>query len=130
MAKKARQFPAELELRILKILWREGPLRVSDVRRLLADEGRDLAHTTVITTLNKMLNKRFVSRTQKLKGYVFKARVSERDVSQGMLTDLMDRVFDGSAVSLLLNLIDSEEIPAEEFAELRREINRQARDRK
>ena len=130
MAKAARQFPAELELKILKILWREGPLRVRDVRKHLADGGRSLAHSTVVTTLNTMVTKGFASREPELNAYVFQAAVSEADVSQGMLSDFVDRVFDGSAVSLLLNLVDSEQIETKEFAELRRLINKQAKGKK
>lgn len=127
MAQAASRFPAELELKILKILWREGALRVRDVRRFLAETGRELAHTTVVTTLNTMVGKRLATRTQELNAYIFEATVSEEDVSQGMLSDFVNRVFDGSAVSLLLNLIDSEEIDSQEFAELRRLINKRAR---
>jgi BlaI family transcriptional regulator, penicillinase repressor len=130
MTRKARPLPAELELRILKILWREGPLRVRDVRRLLAEDGRDLAHTTVVTTLNTMVEKQFAERTQQGNAYIFEARVSEDDVSHGMLSEFVNRVFDGSAMSLLLNLIDSEQIDADEFTELRRLINRQAKEKK
>ena len=130
MGKKLKQFPAELELRILKILWREGALRVRDVRRLLAEDGRDLAHTTVVTTLNTMVEKRFVRRTQEGNAYIFEASVVEEDVSQGMLSEFVNRVFDGSAVSLMLNLIDSEEIDPHEFAELRRVIRQKSGKKK
>ena len=41
MTKNAEQYPAELELRILKVLWREGRQRVRDVRRLLRRAWRD-----------------------------------------------------------------------------------------
>jgi predicted transcriptional regulator len=127
MANNADPFPAKLELQILKILWREGPLRVRDVRRQLAEEGRELAHTTVVTTLNTMADKQFVTRTQEANAYVFAPRVTEEEVSRGMLSDLVDRVFDGSVSSLMLHLLDSEQIDAEEFAALRRLINRKAR---
>jgi len=127
MGQQKRVFPAELELKILKILWREGPLRVREVRRHLADEGRELAHTTVVTTLNKMVAKGFAESTQELNAYIFEACVSEEDVSQGMLSDFVDRVFDGSAVSLLLNLVESEDIEDEEFVRLRKLINKQAK---
>ncbi len=130
MARKLSRGPAELELRILKILWREGPLRVRDVRRILAEEGRDLAHTTIVNTLNTMVEKDFVKRTQHLNAYIFEACVKEEDVSQGMLWEFVDRVFDGSAVSLLLNLIEAEQIDADEYAELRRIINRHAKEKK
>ena len=127
MGQQKRVFPAELELKILKILWREGSLRVREVRTHLADEGRALAHTTVVTTLNKMVAKGFAESTQELNAYIFEACVSEEDVSQGMLSDFVDRVFDGSAVSLLLNLVESEDIEDEEFVRLRRLINKQAK---
>ena len=120
MAKRPRPYPAELELRILKILWREGPLRVRDVRRHLADEGRDLAHTTIVTTLNTMVEKSFVTRSSQRNAYVFKAQVKQADISRGMVSEFVDRVFDGSAVSLMLNLIESEQIDAEEINELKK----------
>ncbi|MFM7723925.1 MAG: BlaI/MecI/CopY family transcriptional regulator, partial [Bacteroidota bacterium] len=46
--------------RILKILWQHSPLPVRDVRDALAEQGRDLAHTSVITTLNTMVGKRYL----------------------------------------------------------------------
>jgi predicted transcriptional regulator len=130
MAKKVKLFPAELELRMLKILWRDGPLRVRDVRRLLAEEGRDLAHTTIVTTLNTMVDKRFVKRSQQANAYIFAARVAEEDVSRGMLSEFVDRVFDGSAVSLLLSLFEAEQIDADEYAALRQLINKSPKEQK
>ena len=128
MARPLSRFPTEMELQILKILWRGGPLSVREVRDALAgDAGRDLAHTTVVTTLNTMTSKRYVKRRQVGKSYVFEARIAEGHVSQGMLADLVDRVFDGSAVSLLLNLIESERIDAQEYETLRRIIDQKAK---
>lgn len=130
MVKKGKPYPAELELRILKILWQVGPLRVRDVRQHLADGGRDLAHTTIVTTLNTMVDKELVHRTQEGNAYVFAAKVKQEDISQGMLSEFVNRVFDGSAMSLMLNLIESEQMEAEEFAELRRLIQKKAKEQK
>ncbi len=127
MNQKKSVFPAELELKILKILWREGPLKVRDVRKQLANEGRELAHSTVVTTLNKMVTKRFASSTSELNAFVFEATVSQEDVSRGMLSDFVNRVFDGSAVSLMLNLVKSEQLEDEEFVQLRKLINKEAK---
>ena len=127
MNQKKSVFPAELELKILKILWREGPLKVRDVRKQLANEGRELAHSTVVTTLNKMVTKKFTSSTSELNAFVFEATVSQEDVSRGMLSDFVNRVFDGSAVSLMLNLVKSEQLEDEEFVQLRKLINKEAK---
>ena len=42
----------DLQLRIMRVLWRFGPLGVADVREKL--DGDDLAYTTVATMLRKM----------------------------------------------------------------------------
>jgi BlaI family penicillinase repressor len=119
--------PTELELLILKVLWKAGgPVIVRDVRERLAnEEGRDLAHTTVVTTLHTMTDKKLVIRRQvNAKAYSFEARVEEDSVSRGMLEDLLTRVFDGSASALLVSLLDSGRVNEDEHRELRRLINR------
>jgi BlaI family penicillinase repressor len=115
MASRSRPHPAELELRILKILWREGPLLVRDVRNHLAEGGRDLAHTTIVTTLNTMVGKRFVKRTRKLNAYIFEARVGEEEVSRGMLTEFADRVFGGAVDQLVVRALEAKGIPQDEL---------------
>ena len=50
MARPISKHPTELELEILKIFWREGPLTGREVRDQLA-EFRDLAYTSVMTIM-------------------------------------------------------------------------------
>ena len=58
MPRPASEHPTDLELQILKILWdRETSLTVREIRDALAQDGRDLAHTSVITTLGTMVEK-------------------------------------------------------------------------
>ena len=128
MARPPSRFPTEFELQILKFFWRDGALSVRQVRETLAaEQDRDLAHTTVVTTLNTMTDKGLLDRKQDGKAYRFTASVDQQDISQGMLGDLLDRVFDGSAEALLLNLLDSEHIDKEEHLALRRLINSKRR---
>jgi predicted transcriptional regulator len=128
MARPASRFPTELELQILKILWRSGPASVREIREsLVEDAQRELAHTTVVTVLHTMTDKGLLGREQHGKAYTFSARVSEASVSKGMLDDLLNRVFDGSAEALLLNLLDLEYVDDDEHRALRRLINRRRR---
>lgn len=127
MARPAARFPTELEFAILKILWSGGELPVRDVRSQLAEQGRELAHTTVVTTLNTMVKKKYLKRRLDGKAYLFRTRVAQEDLSRGMLSDVVDRVFDGSAVALMLNLLGSEHVTEEEHRELRRLINRKTK---
>ena len=126
--------PTELELLILKVLWQtpsdELPSPVRDVRLGLAQIGRELAHTTVITTLNTMVEKNFLKRTKHKNAFRFLPKVSEKDVHGSAITDVLDRVFDGSAEHLMSALLDSKKVGEEEIAEIRKLINKKAKELK
>ncbi len=127
MARPASRHPTELELEILKIVWREGPLSARQVRDLLAD-FRDLTYTSVITIMNIMVRKRYLRRGKAEVGYVYKARVTQASTTGGMLRDLLDRAFDGSAATLMVNLLESSEMDPAELKQLRELINRKAKE--
>lgn len=126
MARRKSKHPTELELEILKVLWLESPRTVREVREVMSAAGRDLAHTSLITTLNIMFDKGFVKRAdaEEGRGYAFSPRVSRGDVSQGMVGDLVQRVFGGSAPALLLSLLENDQLDGADHAELRRAIER------
>lgn len=130
MARPAAEHPTELELQILKVLWERSPLPVRDVRQALAEGGRKLAHTSVITTLNTMVAKGYLKRTMDGNACLFAPapRVSREAVSRRMLSDVVTRVFDGSAKAVVLSLFESAELNADDLQELRRLINRKAKE--
>ena len=128
MARPASKYPTELELQILKILWDDSPRLARDVQRALADQGRDLAKTSVITTLNTMVNKKYLRRKKRGNTYLFSPHITAEEVSQRILGDVVDRVFDGSTASVLLKLFDVKDVDHEELKELRRIINRKLKE--
>jgi predicted transcriptional regulator len=123
MARPASKYPTELELQILKVLWQQSPLLAREVQVSLAEEGRELARTSVITTLNTMVEKNYLRRKKQGKTFLFSPWISEQEVSERVLGDVVDRVFDGSTASVLLKLLDVKEIDDQELKELRRIIN-------
>ncbi len=129
MTRRSSGKPTELELLILKVLWDAGlPLPVREIRSRLAENGRDLAHTSVITMLNTMFDKRFLSRKKQANAFLFSPKVTRDEVSQRMLGDVVERVFDGSAAALMLSLFDCSDIDADEVKELRRLFNRKVKE--
>ena len=128
MPRPVSAHPTELEHQILKILWDESPLPVREIRERLRARGRDIAHTSVITTLNVMVRKTYLRRRKQKNAYLFEPRVGREQVSGQMLGDLVDRVFDGSAAAVMLTLFDCSEIDAHEFEELRRILQEKLRE--
>jgi predicted transcriptional regulator len=128
MARPASRHPTELELLILKALWRESPLLARDVQNALAAEGRALAKTTVITTLNTMVDKGYLRRKKRGNSFLFSPRIDVETVSSRVLSDVVDRVFDGSTSAVLLKLFDVRTIDDGELKELRRMIDQKLKD--
>lgn len=128
MARPVSEQPTELELQFLKFLWEESPQPVREIRDALARAGRDIAHTSVITTLNTMVKKKFLKRTKQGNAFLFSPLVSREDVSNSMLGDVVDRVFDGSAKEVLLSLFGRSELNVDELKELRQLLNKRVRE--
>lgn len=131
MARSEAEYPTELELEILKILWDESPLLVRDVRAQLEEQAnRPLAHSSVITMLNIMHRKGYLRRRKEGKSFWFSPRVEKNSVSGGMMNDLASRLFDGSPSAMVLNLLETADLDADELAEIRRMITRKAKEKK
>lgn len=128
MARPASRYPTELELQILKVLWQDSPLLAREVQATLAETGRELAKTSVITTLNTMVEKKYLKRKKDGNTYLFSPKISEDEVSNRVLGDVVDRVFDGSTASVVMKLFDVRDIDEEELKELRRAINRKLKE--
>ena len=124
MARKKSKHPTELELEILKVLWGKSPATVKEVREKMIENGRKLAHTSLITTLNVMHEKGFVTRKSAKEGrsYAFSPKLTREEVSHSMVGDLVKRVFEGSTSALMLSLLENEQMNDEEHRELKKAI--------
>lgn len=130
MARQASDHPTDLELEILKILWQSSPLGVREVQQALATgaAGRELARTSVITMMNIMYQKGYLTRRKVGNSFRFSPKVTVQQVNRGMLGDMVDRVFDGSVRSVVLELLETQDIAPEELKELRRLIGRKVKE--
>jgi len=127
MARPRSEYPTELELAILKVLWAEETQQsVQDVREALASgrARRELTHSSVITVLNIMVRKKYLRRTKRGRAFFYEPIVTEQQIHRGMLGDLVQRVFDGQASTVILELLDTSNIDVDELKRIRRLVNR------
>jgi predicted transcriptional regulator len=127
MPRPPAKHPTELELEILKILWRDGARTVRQVREAL-EPGRKLAHTSVMTILGIMADKGYVTRKEQPTGHIYSARITERKTLRRMLGDLVERAFDGSAFDAMSHLLDAAELDDEELKRLRQMLLDKSRE--
>lgn len=130
MARPASRHPTDTELAILKILWEQHPRNVRQVRDALAASRGDVAYTSVMTVMNIMVRKGYLSRRKEGAGYGYSPRVEEKATQAGMLTDLLDRAFNGSAAMLVMNLLEKTDIQADELKELRAMLDKKSGEKK
>ena len=104
-----------LELEVLHVLWAQGPANVQTVQRELK---RDLAYTTVQTMLNILHRKGKVKRALKDRAYFYKPAVSRRQEVSQHLGDLVERLFGGSAESLVVSLLETKHLTPDRLARL------------
>ena len=115
----------DLQLRIMKILWRLDRATVSDVHEALAPDR--LAYTTVATMLRKMEQRGLVRHEEQDRRYFYEPMVSENDVTRSMAGDLLDRLFDGSLATAVSHLLETRDVSREELAELEQLIRERKR---
>ena len=111
--------PTEVELQILRILWELGPSPVREIhKRLEADKGTN--YSTTVKMLAVMLRKGLLKRDEAAQPHVYRPVVSRQTAGKRMLYDLVERVYDGSTMSLVLQALSSSKATREELDEVRR----------
>jgi BlaI family transcriptional regulator, penicillinase repressor len=119
MPAKINQTLTPLELEIMQVLWDVGPCTVAEVQPKLK---ADLAYTTVQTMLNVLLRKNKVKRVQEGRAYRYRPAVSRERASGNALSDLVKRMFGGSSEALLMAMVDTRQISAEELARVAQKL--------
>ena len=112
----------DLQLRIMKVLWKSGAASVAAVRRQLAPER--LAYTTVATMLRKMEDRQLVRHRAEGRKFIYEAAVTAADVSRSAADDLVNRLFEGSLADTVTHLLQTREVSPRELAELERLIQK------
>ena len=127
MARKRKsQQLTPLELEIMKVLWDTGPATVQAVQGRLPGQPR-LAYTTVQTMLNILHRKGKVDRALKQRAYEYRATLSRHRAARQTIRDVVDRLFGGSAESLVMSLVESRQLSPERLAELTRLVEQAQR---
>ncbi len=114
-----RRKPTDAELGILRVLWARGP---STVRQVAEQMGRDIGYTTILKLLQIMTEKRLVTRDESSRTHIYTAAFSQEHTERQIVSDLVDRVFDGSAAKLVMQALATTKASPEELDEIRKLI--------
>ena len=114
-----------LELDIMNVLWRLGDANVQAVQQALP---RELAYTTVQTMLNILHRKGKARRTLKERAYFYRPAVSRTQVASLHVGDMVERLFGGSAESLVMSLLETKHLTPAKLARLNKLVEQSRED--
>ena len=118
MGPKPLSKPTPTEVEIFSILWEQGPSTVRQVHERLGVK-RSIGYTGVLKVMQNMFAKELVHRNQEEHAHIYEAR-KPKQIKHQLLSDLIRRVFAGSASQLVLHLLEDGNASPEEIEEIRR----------
>lgn len=111
--------PTAVELEILRILWELGPSPVRAVHeRLSATKGTN--YSTTVKMLSVMLTKGLVKRKEDATPHIWRAAITRERAGKKFLSELIDKVYDGSSMSLVLQALSGGKASQREIDEARK----------
>jgi BlaI family penicillinase repressor len=110
--------PTASELEILRVIWSRGPSTVREVYRTLAAD-RDIGYSTVLKFMQIMTAKGTLIRDDRVRPQIFRAAQPQEKMQRGILRDLVDRAFGGSAASLVMHALADRQATAGERRQIR-----------
>ena len=119
--KPKRKTLTDQELEIMKIIWDLERATVRDVYEVML-AGRKIAYTTVMTMMNILEEKGYLKKRAEARAYVYRPARPKSEVVRAMVRDFVNRVFNGSAQPLLVELVKDRHLSQAEIEKIGREI--------
>lgn len=117
----------ELQTAVMELLWDMPGLTVNQAEERL-QRRRDIAHTTVLTTLDRLHGKGYLTREKQGKAFVYAPRYTREEFERGMAQEVLGALlgqFSGSALSTFVDLVSNDGHALDQLEALIREKRRQ-----
>ena len=109
----------EAELRLMEILWQQGPATVQQLLEELPGK-MPLAYNSVLTTIRILEKKGYVKHEKDGRAHVYAPLVERQEATRSEIRRLVTRFFADSHELLVLNILKDESVDAAELKRLRK----------
>jgi BlaI family penicillinase repressor len=111
--------PTKSELEILQILWKNGPSTARFVNDQLNKDTREVIYMSTLKLMQIMLEKGFLKKDESQMKHIYWATIEEGKTKGVLLDRVVDTLFNGSASSLLMQLLGNKQLTEKEMEEYR-----------
>lgn len=118
---------SEIQLAVMRALWREGTATTATVHERMG-KPRSLAYTTVATLLSRLEKRGLVRSSKEGRERVFVPLVSEAEVRRSMVSDLVSKLFRGDPRALVSHLVTDAEFDEADLKKVRRMLSEEQQD--
>ena len=119
----------ETELELMNILWKLREGSVNEVIEQLPPE-RNLAYTSVSTILRILEQKGVVKTRKEGRGHIYIPLLKKADYESKAVKHVVERVFEGTPMALVRQLLDSDQLSETDLKELKKLIEKSGGGRK
>jgi BlaI family transcriptional regulator, penicillinase repressor len=116
--------PTRSELEILQVLWQHGPSTVRFVNDTLNEQKRAVQYTSTLKLMQIMSEKKMLKRDESNMKHIYIAAIEEQKTKGFLLDRFVDSMFNGSASSLMLQLLGNKKTSQKELGEIRELLNK------
>jgi predicted transcriptional regulator len=108
----------EAELRLMDVLWQQGPSTVQQVQEALPKKS-PLAYNSVLTTIRILEKKGYLRHIKDGRAHVYQPLIERAEATRSEIRHLAHRFFKNSHEMLVLNILQDRGVDADELQRLR-----------
>lgn len=114
--------PTRSELEILQVLWMNGPSTVRLVNDKLNEQKREVNYTSTLKLMQIMVEKGILKRDESSMKHIYEPVQEEHKTKSFLLDRFVDSIFDGSASSLMMQLLGNKKTSRKELEKIKQLI--------
>jgi predicted transcriptional regulator len=119
---------SDSEWQVMSVIWEKAPVSAADVVEAVSAE-KGWHSRTIRTLLDRLVKKKAIKAGSDGKRKVYEARISRELATRQESRSLLDRVFGGEPVSMLLHLVESAELDADDIKRLKDILSEKEKDK-
>ena len=129
MRRKTLHGLGDLQAKVMELVWDRGEATVAEAAEHLG-RRRAITYTTVLVAMQKLEKKGWLAHRTAGRAYVYRPARSRAAAQAGLVTEMLDAVFDGDPKLLVSQLLDARPWTPDELSQLRQLIEARRKEKR